>query len=633
MINLLLQSQPSPPARRLVLRMGLLVLMVLAGTVTVQAQAIDSTQVARYQLAEAYLRAAQFDRAISLLEDLYAANPQTHAFYEKLREAYEQVKRYDDALALIDARLALQPAQPALLAEKGRLRYLKDDEAGADEAWQEALQVAPGNANAYLVVYRALMQLRLFEKAIYVLEQGRMALDNTDVFQTDLAYLYGLNGQYEEAMDEYLNLLLRNDKQLGFVQSRLSRYIEQEEALRASIFVAERGVRRDPLNRTIRELLSWLYLEAGQYREALDANRAIDRLEQEQGRVLFTFAQQASDAGAYDVALSAYEEIRQRYPDAGTAPEALRGIGEMEERWAEKSAERAFDDQANRVSAPHYEKALDVYQAFLQQYPNHPFFPYVLQHIGHLQQDVFFNLGEAEGSLREVVQRFPNSDAAAQAEYDLGSIAMMRNDLETARLTFSRLEERLRTGDFAELARYELAMMHFYQGEFDAAQTLVEAMKENTSADVANDAIELKVLLLENKGPDSLNLPLRRFAEAHLLHRQRRTDAALEVLDGLLETYGTHPLADDARFYRARWLKERGRTTEALASLLEFPLIHPQSFLADKALFEAGEIQASLLDDKEGAIKTFTRLLTEYPGSLLVSDARARIRTLRGDGV
>ncbi|WP_456427455.1 tetratricopeptide repeat protein [Rhodocaloribacter sp.] len=597
-----------------------------------QAQGLDSTLVARFQLAESYLRGAQYDRAITLLEDLYEASPETHVFYDRLRQAYENMKRYDDALRLIDDRMQRTRAPSTLLAEKARLLYLKGDEEEALATWEAALEALPENANTYLTVYRSMMRLRLFEEAIAVLEEGRRALKRDDLFQTDLAYLYSLTGEHAKAMAEYLGLLAQNERQLSFVRSRLSRYTDQEEALRAGIAVVEQGVRRNPLNRAFRELLSWLYLEGGMYRQALNANRAIDRLEQERGQVLFTFAQQAADAGAYDVALEAYEEILARYPDAPAAPEAVRGLAEMYERRAEKSGERAFDARGNRIPAPNYDQALDAYRTFLQQYPNHPHYPDVLRRIGRLQQDVFFDLGAAEATLREVVDRYPNTDAAHRAEYDLGRIALQRNRLDAARLTFSRLADRLRTGELAELARYELALIHFYQGEFDAALTLTEAMKENTSADVANDAIALKVLLVENKGPDSLNTPLRRYAEARLLQRQRRPAEAVSTLDELLQTYGGHPLADDARFLRASILRQMGRAEDALAAFLELPLLHPQSYLADRSLFAAGELQERVFDDAEAALRTYTRILTEYPGSLLISDARARIRALRGDG-
>ncbi|MFB3131406.1 MAG: hypothetical protein ACE10K_02670, partial [Rhodothermales bacterium] len=63
--------------------------------------------------------------------------------------------------------------------------------------------------------------------------------------------------RYEQAMEEYLGLLAINERQLNYVRNRLSRSLEQEGALPAIIAVAERGVRKIPLNRGYRELLAW----------------------------------------------------------------------------------------------------------------------------------------------------------------------------------------------------------------------------------------------------------------------------------------------------------------------------------------------------------------------------------------
>lgn len=616
---------------------GLLALGVATESASAQASAtrsqapgVDSTLVGRYTLAESYLRAGQFDRAITLLEDLYDASPDTYAFYDRLKEAYESVKRYDDAIALVDEKLNRASSSALLLSEKARLLYLQGNEAAALEAWNNTLETSP-DPNRHRIVYNAMADVRLLEQAAEVLEKGRVALENPTAFQTELAYLHSLTGQHGKAVEEYLGILAENQEKLSFVRNRLSRFMEQGGALAASITAAERAVRQEPLNRAYRELLAWLYVEAEDYEQAFNAYRAIDRLEQEDGRVLFAFARHAADADAYDVASKAYDEVLKRHPDAPVTPQAKIGLGEMHERWAEKTYERAYDARGNRIEAPHYEAALDAYRAFLQDYPNHEYYPEVLRRIARLQQDVFFNLGEAEATLQEITERYATTMAANYARYDLGRIALSRGDMETAGLLFSRLVDDLRLGELAELARYEQALIHFYKGELDAASTLVSVLDENTSTDVANDAIELKVLIASNKGPDSLNTPLHLYADAALKKRQRRPADALETLDELLQQYGQHSLADDARFLRAASLQESGRTEEALAAYGELPLIHPDSPLADRSLFEAAQLQWRALGDSEAALETYTRLLTEYPGSLLVPEARQQIRRLRGD--
>ncbi len=620
--------------------------VILIGLSGVQAQAqrvqvrrsppsnIDSTLVARFQLADTYLRGAQYDRAIALLEDLYATSPTTYVFYEKLKEAYENVKRYDDAIALVADRLAQEAiGDPTmLLSDKARLFFLKGEEQTAYSLWDEALAGSSENQNAYRIIHTSMLQVRLFDKAIEVLEQGRRATEQPTLFQADLAYLYSLTGQHEKAMEEYLGLLAINERQLNYVRNRLSRSLEQEGALPAIIAVTERGVRKTPLNRGYRELLAWLYMEAEQYPKAFNEYRAIDRLEKENGRVLFDFAQRVADASAYDIALEAFDEVLSRYPEAPVAADAQMGLAEMHQRWAEKTHERLFDERGNRLPAPHYEATLETYRTFLQQFPTHPYYPEVLRRIGRLQQDVFFNLGEANATLNEVTLRYPNSQAAHQARYDLGRIALIRGDLEQARLIFARLVEQLRIGELAEQARYEQALIHFYRGEFETANTLVQVLDENTSTDVANDAIALKVQLLENRGPDSLDTPLRQYARASLMLRQRRVNEVVQLMDELLAEFGFHPLADDARFLRATAIREAGRAEEALAAFCELPLIHPQSPLADRSLFQAAEIQEQDLNNPEGALTTYTQILTHYPGSMLLPEVRFRIRALRGDG-
>jgi tetratricopeptide (TPR) repeat protein len=608
------------------------VLLASASALPAAAQPVeaDSMQVRRFQLADSYLRAGQTDRAITLLEDLYAENPDTYAFYSKLKEAYESVKRYDDAVALVDERLA-QDRTAVRLSEKARLTYLSGDEEAAFATWDEALATAPDQATTYRIVYQALVDARRFERAIDVLEQGRTQLGQSDEFRIQIAYLYSLTGQHTAAINEYLALLSDNERRLGFVRSRLSTFIQQDDALSASIEGVETAVRTNPMNLAYRELLAWLHMEAEDYRAAFDVYRAIDRLQQESGRRLLGFARQAADAEAYGVALDAYDELLSRYPDAPVTPEARHSLGDMHRRWAETTGERVFDDRGNRITAPHYEAAVDAYRTYLQEYPDREAYPVVLRKLGRLQQDVFLRLNEAESALREVVNRYPESEAADEARYDLGRLALMRNNLDDARLTFSRLVERLRTGDLAEQARYELALLQFYEGSFETAMARIRSTNTNTSTDVANDAIELKVLILQNKGPDSLNTPLRHFAEARLEHRQRRFNQALATLDTLLTVYGQHALNDEARFLRASVLRDQGRADSAEVAFAELSMLFPQSPLADRSLFEAARLQEEALGDPASALKTYTKILEQYPSSLLAARARERIRALQAN--
>jgi TolA-binding protein len=353
--------------------------------------------------------------------------------------------------------------------------------------------------------------------------------------------------------------------------------------------------------------------------------RALDRLQQTSGGRLYTFARKAADADRFEVATTAFETILSRYPDAEVAPKARRALGDAYRRWADRDG--AASGLAPTPSARH-DSARRAYRSFLEAHPSHAAVPEVLADLGTLQLDVYGDLDAAQATLERVVSSHPSTTAANRARYDLGRLALMRGDLERARLLFARLADRVRSGDLADRARFELALLPFYQGQFEAARTRAEAAGADPSADVTNDAIELSVLIQENRGPDSLNAPLRHYAAAKLRMRQRRYDAALARLDTLLRAHGRHALADQARFQRARVHLARGDTTAARESFRELPRRHPRSPYADRSLFRRARLHEAQ-GQSQRAITLYDRLLTQYPKSLLAADARSRLRTLR----
>ena len=600
-----------------------LVVLLGASLPSAHAQQPDSTQLQRFQRANAYLQAGQTEDAIGLLEDLYAEAPRNTAVYRKLKETYESVKRYDEALRLVEDRIGSSPTVP-LLSEKARLQYQQGAVDTANQTWDRTLQLAPNKAQTYRTVYRTLIDLRHFRKAIEVLEEGRSTLDRPDAFRTELAYLFGLDGQFRKAMQEYVQLLAEAPERVSFVRNRLQTFVEQDQGIAASIDVLQKTVRESPLNLAYRQLLAWLHMEQNDYAAAFDVYRAIDRLQDQKGQVLFSFAQKAADAQKYDVATRASEVVLERYPESPVAPNAQKTLGDLYRQWAALNT----DSTSAAQDSARYNQARSAYEAFLQSYPGHSAYPQGLLQLGTLQLDAYHALDEAEETLTQLVSNHSETSAADNGQYHLARIAIFRDSLERARLLFSRLATSAQDSDLADRARYELALLHFYQGEFEAARARAQSTSENPAADVANDAIELATLLQENRGPDSLDTALQTFAQARLYNRQRTHEKALIRLDSLLQNFPRHPLADNARFLTGKIHLARRDTAAALAAFRGLPKQHPRSPYADRSLFRAGR----LLESKgrpAAAMSAYDRLLTEYPKSLLVGEVRGRLRALQ----
>ena len=570
------------------------------------------------------MQAGKFEDAIQILQRLYEESPNNASFYRKLKEAYESVKRYDDALGLVEKQMAGDPT-PSLLSEKARLLYQKGAEAEATQTWERAIAVAPERSTTYRIVYQTLVDIRRFKQAIEVLTEARSTLDNDALFRTELAYLYGLDGQHAAAMREYVALLDQSPGRVGLVRNRLQTFVEQGEGIQSSIKVLSGAVEERPLNPAYRELLAWLYMTTDDYDAAYDVYRALDRLQQRQGQALFSFAQKAADADQFEVATTAFQSILERHGDAKVAPRAQRALGDAYREWA---ADVHGTAPVRLDSTSRYDAARTAYQTFLDTYPAHEAAPAVRSQLGTLQLDVYRDLDAAQATLETVVSAHPKTTAANEARYDLGRIALLRGDFDRARLLFTRLAERLRSGDLADQARFELALLQFYQGQFESALTRARATSANTSSDVTNDAIDLTVLIQENRGPDSLNTALRLYADVRLSLRQRRYGDAATQIDSLLAAHARHPLADQARFRRAEVQLAQGDTSAAADTYRTLPKQHPRSPYADRSLFRLGELYEEQ-GRPDRAATVYSRLLSEYPESLLATDARTRLRTLR----
>ena len=572
------------------------------------------------------------EEATPLLEDALARDPTSVAVWLKLKEAYEVTRRYDALLALIEDRLSREGPTVELLAERGAALYRAGRQDEAEGSWAEAVALAPTAEQTYRTVANTIGQLRLFAEAADVLDAGRQALGADDAFLLERAHLYGLGLEYGRAIDLYLQLLATQPEHVAGVQARLTRLLDGQDAPALFAAAVDRAIALDPLNRAYRELSGWLALERGDYDAALDAIRALDRLEREDGQTLVSFAQQAVAAGSVEAAARAFDEVLERHP--GTPAAAA----------ARLERARLWDDVArdNRESAaqgdtPAADAARALYHQFLDDSAGSPEAPGVMVALADLYRDVYRDF-DASNDLLERATYGRDPGTAARARLALGEVALRRGDLTAARERFSDVDESVRIGPLAEQARYELALLDFYEGFMFSALARAEALDENTAADASNDAIALRVTLSEtldqdappDPGEDLTHDPLHIYARAALLHRRALAAEALATLDTLdAALTGAASLGDEALFLRASVLHQSGNAAEAVRVLDTLADRFPTSFFRDRALRLQARALEHDLHDPAAAADRYERLLELFGGSPYAPEAREELRRLR----
>ncbi|MDT0631594.1 tetratricopeptide repeat protein [Rubrivirga sp. S365] len=587
-----------------------------------------------YVLALQLLANGRTGEAIPLLEDLVAAEPDALPAWLKLKEAYATARRFDDVLALVDGRIARVGPAPDLLAARGASLYRAGRGGEAEAAWQSALAAAPDEAQTYRTVASALADLRLFVRAAEVLDAGREALGDDDLFRLERAHLYGLGLDYAAAADLYLDLLADEPEYAPAVRSRLTRLLDGDGAPAVFAAAVDAAIARDPLNRAYRELASWLALERGDYDAALDAVRALDRLEGEEGRTLVAFAEQAEAAGAGPAAGAALDEALRRYPNGPVAADALLARAR---RWDADARDVPRSDGA--APTPAADSARAAYAQFLDRHPARPDAPAAALALANLLRDRFRDYEGAEARLA-VAARSRDEAVASAARLALGEVAVRRGDLDAARARFSDVDEGVRVGPVAEQARYELALIDFYEGLVFSALARVEALDENTAADASNDAIALRVTLGEtlnqDEPPEADLARLRTYARAALAFRRGLADEALATLDSLdasapPSSPGADVLGDESLYLRASVLRRAGRAADAVDALDRLAEAYPLSFFRDRALRVQAQALETDLGDRGGAAARWERLLELFPGSLYAPEARLELRRLRAE--
>jgi tetratricopeptide (TPR) repeat protein len=229
-------------------------------------------------------------------------------------------------------------------------------------------------------------------------------------------------------------------------------------------------------------------------------------------------------------------------------------------------------------------------------------------------------------------RRWPTS-IQNRAKVLLGDMYILKDEPWEASLLYGQVEK-----DEAEtLTGYEAklknAKVFYFKGEFELCQEQLDVLKQSTSRDISNDAIELGLLLQDILAEDTTGFFLSKFADIDLLTFQGNYPAAIDQIEKLAFTTSNPVVLERLKFRLFTNYQATRQFEKALKELDELYKNKASDLYLDDALFYSGVIVSDQLKDKEKAIEFFLKLIKEIPGSVYVAEARKRLRILRGDSV
>ena len=74
----------------------------------------------------------------------------------------------------------------------------------------------------------------------------------------------------------------------------------------------------------------------------------------------------------------------------------------------------------------------------------------------------------------------------------------LENNIWEASLMYMQIEKEFKNDPLGHLAKFKNAQVYYFSGEYDWCQAQLDILKASTSKLIANDALELSVLITDN---------------------------------------------------------------------------------------------------------------------------------------
>ena len=381
-------------------------------------------------------------------------------------------------------------------------------------------------------------------------------------------------------------------------------------------------VREHPENQTYLEMMIWFSIQQKDFRFALTQAQAVDaRFPDKGSEQIFRVARIAFENEAYDVAADAYRLLQQK----GTENQYYfdSRVGELEVDFARINHNYSIDSKDFLALKKKYE------DAFAELGKNERTIP-LMRHYATLMA-YHGNDAQAAVSMLDDVLEIPRLKPAVRDEVklELGDLLLFAGSIWDASLLYMQVEKANKNDLLGAQAKFKNAKLSYFNHDFEWANSQLKVLRSSTSKLIANDAMELSLLISDNMEDDSTYGMLELFADADLLLYQNQLDSAWNGFDEINRNALSHPLFDEVLMRKAQIRMKQARYDEADSLLQRLVDFYPTDLTADDALMMMAELNESQLNNPTKARECYEKLLLDYPTSLYVDRARKRYNALK----
>ena len=416
--------------------------------------------------------------------------------------------------------------------------------------------------------------------------------------------------------ESYINLVDKTESYVSLVQRYTSLYITDDSENEANILFRKTLLRKsaskpkDIWNR----LLSWLFTQQKDYGKAFIQEKALYQRDSNSLNAIYSLGKIAFDNKNYDEAKECFDFITLKSTFKEEKIAAALYISKIAVATNDSETENIFESLFNEFGKNTQTLKLQVafadYLTFQKNNPN-----------------------EAKAILENALPFSESKFDKARIKLKLGDILVFTEKYNKALIYFSQIQTQLKNHELAQQARFKVAQTSYFKGDFTWAKAQLKVLKGSTTQLIANDALELFLIITDNEPVDSIPSGLKQYSKAALLAFQNKTQQAIDTLSLINKDFKGQPIEDEALFEQAKLYIKQNQFEAAIVNFEKVIALNPEGILIDDAYYELAELYKNQLKNPEKASEYYQKIIFDYSSSIYLVDARKKYRKIRGDKV
>jgi tetratricopeptide (TPR) repeat protein len=589
-----------------------------------------------FQLAKKYYLDSDYEKAALYYEKIFKEPEQRLKVYENYKSTLIELNKFKEAEKLSKILIKENPNKLNYLVDLGVIYGLVDRIDKKNQVFDKAIEQINKETlydNAFDLGL-AFEKIGNLKKALEVyLNFESKNLQNPFAFHSKIAFIYNKTNQPNKMINTFFEMLDFNNKFLQNVQNGLVNSIDfqnnlkEKEILRQSII---EKIQANPKKIVYIELLAWFYMLNNDYENAYTQIKALDKKLNKNGSKLLELGNTALNNQDFKVAVKCFDDVILKSNSLEYKFEA-----KNKKLFALKSkilyGSQIIQEELEELKANYLlilsqlNNSKNVYNNSLRKYN-------LLLDLSEIEAFYLGDISSAKQHLNNAIQ-IPRlkEKQKGNAKLKLANILVLEDKIWEASLMYLQLEKQFKDDQLGHLAKFKNAQVYYFSGEYDWCQAQLKVLKASTSKLIANDALELSVLISDNYNMDTSEVAMKLFSYADMLSYQQQFSKANILYDSVLNNFKNHSLNDEIIFRKAKIDLKKHNYLKAIEYFKLLVDNYPNSILLDNSLFLIASIYEEKIKDFEQAKKYYKTILFDHKGSLYAAESRKRFRKLAGN--